>query len=339
MARAEDETLVSEAFYRHLLRHERFWSFLELQMQDEASALSRPPPLNRLRYHLRRYENMPNTTVPLPATFAEYFGALQSTQRHNMARLGRRLMGAGNVEVLGASEPAARRPLLELYLDLERRSWKEAAHAGIRRHPKRLDFFRALCEPEQPMGLGVDLVLLDGLPIAGLVSGAFGDGLYGLEMAFDSDYEDLAPGHLLALMSARRGIEGGFRSLNFNGNYSYYKAKLGGVVTPTQAVQVFRVGSAPWLKARLGDLRRWVKPAEEKAQGFNPDRRKVEGNGTAEPGEAKPKEPRVRPDRREERELARLTLETLEREGVPTVRLSGDELVHALPFPVRKEAA
>ena len=52
-------------------------------------------------------------------------------------------------------------------------------------------------------------------------------------MAFDEDYEDLGPGHLLSLMAIRRAFDAGYRELNFGGNYAHYKARWG-EITPTR---------------------------------------------------------------------------------------------------------
>ncbi len=338
VARPDDEARCSDAFYQYLLEREQGWSFLELTMQDADSKLATPPQVNRLRFYARRSESMPNTTIPLTyKSFGDYFNAIPSSHRKNMARLCRRLINAGRVEVVSATDPRARPALFELYLDLERRSWKEAAHAGIRRNPRRIAFYRALCKPDQPFEMGFDFVLFDDLPISAMFSGAFASTLYGLEMCFDREYEDLGPGHLLTIMTMRRAIEGGYRAFNFNGNYAYYKSKMGGVVTETSAVQIYKVGTIPWLKARAGELKRRLQPPVEEEHRFNADRRRVEGESESKPH--KEKEAPTRAPRLEERERTRIALEKLGHEGIPLGRLSGPALDRALPFSTRKEAS
>ncbi len=334
VARPEDEARCCAAFYTFLLGSEGGWSVLDLAMQDAESGLTVLPPLSPWRFMVRRFENMPNTTVPLPqATFADYYLSLGRSHRQNVSRLGRRLLTSGNVEVVSCTDARGRSAMLDLYLDLERRSWKQEAAAGIGRSARRVKFFRALCAADQPLQLGFDFVLLDGLPIAGMVSGAFGDRLYGLEMAFDGDHDDLAPGHLLSLMAIRRAIAGGFRFLNLNGNYSYYKAKLGGVVTATSSVQIFRVGSLPWARTLAGDLKRRLRALPREADHFNPERRRV---SRAEPGSA-PETPVIgpppeRPPRHLERGQAQTLLQALADRGVHVDGLSGAALAAALPF-------
>ena len=77
VAAIEDEPRCCGAFYRHLLERERGWSLLELGMQDAESGLQTLPPMSWLRFHARRFPDMPNTTVPLRSrTFVEYWQSL-----------------------------------------------------------------------------------------------------------------------------------------------------------------------------------------------------------------------------------------------------------------------
>lgn len=328
VARREDEPRCVRAFYEYLLNHERGWSLLELALQDEASGLLEVPRLNPLRFWSRRFENMPVSRVELTAhSLAEYVGGLGGHQRKNFARVLRRTLEAGRAEVVSCSDPAGLRELLELYLGLERRSWKAAARAGIERDPRRVAFFRALTAANQPMAMRFQLLLLDDLPISGAISGRFAGVEHGFEMCFDQDYESLAPGHLLMLAVFRDAIASDVSELNLNGNYAYNKALFGAVATPTVAVQVYRVGGLPWLKAQAGLLKRRLAPPVVEAQRFNPERRAHEQHVD------------VRPARVEERERVRVSLAALEARGVKLERLPASVLEHELSQARKKAVA
>ena len=165
------------------------------------------------------------------------------------------------------------------------------------------------------MRLAVHLLLLDDLPVSGAVTGAFGGVMHGLETCFDQDAEATECGHVAVLLAIRQAMVGGLDELNLNGNYAYNKAHFGGVVTPTRAVQIFKVGSPPWVHAQAGELKRRLQPAEPVAPSFNPERRAWEH--AAE----------VRPPRLEEREFARRVLA-----GLAVDRLGGEALADALGY-------
>ena len=318
VSKPEDEARCAQAFYEFLVKRGG-WSLLELNFQDAESALLAPPPLNPLRYWVRRYENMPISRAPITVADSEaYLKHLSKSSRRVFVRSFRRSAEAGRLETLTSSDPAAVPALLELYLDVERRSWKEAAHAGVRRDPRRVAFFRALAQPGQPMPLTVHLVLIDGLPVAGSIAGVFGGVLQALEICFDQDYEQTGCGHLGGLLNFRQAMREGLREVNMNGNYAYNKAHYGAEATPTWAVQVYRVGGLPWLKAQAGRIKRWLKPEAAPAGAFNPERREHETH-TAE-----------RPARTEERARAQGVLAELEAKGAKLERLSGHELEVAL---------
>jgi hypothetical protein len=329
IARPEDEARCAQAFYEHLLARERGWSLIELGLQDADSALVAVPELNPLRHWTRRFENMPVSRIPLPwRSLADYLASLNAHQRKTLTRFVRRTFATGHVESIACTDPRGASDMLDLYLDLERRSWKAAGHAGIGRDPRRIAFYRALCAEEQPLRIEIDLLLLDGLPIAGTLTGSFNGIFHALETCFDADYRDLGCGNVAVLLFFRRAMAANVREINMNGNYAYYKERLGGVVTETSAVQIYRVGSVPWLKAQAGALKRRLRPPIEDKVEFNPDRRANEEHST------------VRPEHAEERARVRATLEALEGRGVRLDRLSGSELEAVIPLSKKgKQAA
>jgi hypothetical protein len=326
VARPEDEARCAAAFYRYLFEVERGWSVLVLTEQDAASALRAPPPGLDLRHHYRReFPTNPNGTIELPYhSLGEYLRTFSKTHRRNAERWVRRLMEAGALEVVSSADPRALPGLLELYLDLERRSWKAGVGGHIGRHPERVAFFRQLLEPGRPLQVAIRLLLLDGVPIAGFVSGAFGDGLYGLEIAFDEGYRELSPGNAVLLFALQDAIEKRYRFVNMLGNYAYYKSRWHATITETSAVQVFRKGTVVHVKALAGELRRRLRPPVSQHEvGFNlarPD------------AEAEPAAGAAAPERGAERERARVVLAAMAASGATVTRLAGAALARSLPF-------
>ena len=325
VARAEDEAACAAAFYRHLRERERGWSTLEFTSQDAASAFHAIVEAPGRGYWARRFESDPNTTIPLPfVTLSDYFKSLDGDFRHTVSRRCRKLLTAGRVEVVSSSDPAARSALLDMYLDIETRSWKASVGAGIARHPERLNFFRALCA--SPLTTLFLIILLDGVPIAGQAAIEFEGTWHGLETAYDSAYSDLAPGYLLQVVVLGEAIARGQRAFNLLHAYAYFKKSWNGVATETAAVQIYRVPSLPYLKARAGELKKRLRAcSREEEEQFNPARRAAGEQGSAKDG---PRPPRDKAARFAAAALARLAAAS---SGVRS--LADDALMATLPFP------
>jgi hypothetical protein len=326
VARPEDEVRCAEAFFRHLIASER-WSRLELMQQETGSPLIPPPNLPLRRHRSRLFPANPNCTIPLHCgSVAQYFRALSKHQRENVARLGRRLVAAGAVEFAYSRDPRAQEALFGLYLDVEGRSWKSSTAAAIARSPRRVALFRSQCRPGRVARPIVHLLLLDGAPIAAHFGVEFAGGFYAREMAFDEAYARLGPGHLLLLLVVRDAIASHVGFLNMMGQFGYYKAAWGAHVLETHNVQLFRVGSASWLKSWAGDLLRWRRKARDAraSNRFNPSKR----HGS----ECSDAPAHTLPGREAERVLAAQTFAALEQAGIALDRLTDAGLAAALPF-------
>ncbi len=344
VARPEDEARCAAALWRHLLGPGRDWHFLELRNVEPGSALlpaaGRPLP----GAFARVVEGAPTAVIPTPqGDLAAWYKTLKKGWRHTVARLGRRCLGAGAVELVTCRDPRARGPLLDLYLDLEARSWKRGH--GVARHPARLALHRALCAPDHPLALTFQFLLLDGFAVSGFVFGEFAGTLYGLEICYDAAFQALGPGNLMSLASAGEAIARGHRSLNLFADFAYYKGNWGAELIETRTLQAYRTGSAHWLKAHLGDAKRAVAGGwlAARAGRFNKVKQQVDAAppapAPADDGEGDAaKAPKGPPDRSAERALAARLLGGLDAAGIPYTRLAGAALEAALPFAPAKGA-
>jgi CelD/BcsL family acetyltransferase involved in cellulose biosynthesis len=259
-ARPEDEARCAEAFLRHLLEVERGWSMLEWMEQEADSPLALAASATP-GWHVRRHPNNPNATITCRwPTAAEWYRSLSRKFRASTRSHLNRLLAAGKVELVSSWDPAAALRLLDLHLGIEERSWKGLAAAGVSRHPRRVAFFRALVSTGEPMRFSVRLLLLDGLPIASDVNGVFGDTWYSFEGAFDEAYAHTGAGSLVFLATMGEALARGAGAVNLLNNYAHAKRRLGAAITETWAVQLFRPGTPLWLKARLGELVRRLRP-------------------------------------------------------------------------------
>jgi hypothetical protein len=277
VARADCLSQVSTALFAYLLARQREWSFLELQQQDDESALFPPPAGLDLRgYLVRQWPSLEHCSIHLRwGTLGEYVGALSRNFRTNLRRQMRKLLAAGDVQLLSSADPAVTPALLDLYLAIEAHSWKARANACIGRNPRRIEYFRGLLDARQPMKISIQVLLLDGMPIAGIVSGIYLHGLYALQMVYDDRFGHLAPGSAVLLMGLKQAIDARHATFNMLSGFGYYKSRWLAEVTETRIAQIYRVGGVLFWRRVLGDWKRRMFPARAApaAAQFNPARR------------------------------------------------------------------
>jgi hypothetical protein len=321
VSRPEDEAACADAFWRYLTAREKGWGLVEIQEQEAESPLAAPAGLGS-RFWTRRFEHHPNATLLLEhGDPAAYFSSLSDNQRRSIRHAANRLYRAGEVEVVSSRDPLALPALLDLYLDVERRSWKAGSSAALSRHPVRVEFFRALARPGQVPSLWFRFLLLNGLPIAAELNASFADTEYGLEVVYDEDYKDHGAPNILFLVSLGEAIRSGVRAFNLMNNFAWQKSRWGAVITDLAAVQVFRTASLFSLKAALGWVRRRLSrpgPSQRHARVnlSKPSVRERSPESTAAAA----------------RQRCGDVLSDLERAGAVVQRLSGASLLEALPF-------
>ncbi len=337
VARPDHALAVSEAFYAYLLERKHEWSFLEFRQQDAASPLFPPPAAVKLKgYLVRQWPSLDNATIHVRwDTLDAYFKSFSKKFRSNVSRQMRSLLAAGEVEYLASSAPATTPALIELYHSIEPRSWKSRAGMAIGGYPQWVEYFKGLLDARQPMRVSIQVLLLDGVPIAGLISGAFMKGLYALHIVYDDRLSRLAPGSAMLLMGMRQAIDGRYAFFDLLAGFGYYKVRWQAQMTETRIAQIYRAGSLLFWHRVLGDWKRWVFPARPKETPvlFNPLRRDTserEGEQTELDKIPKP------PISHEERErIAALIAEV--RKGQVEF-LSATELAAVMPFETQRAA-
>lgn len=332
VARADHAQAVSAAMYVYLLDRKKDWSLLEFQQQDSDSPLLMQPANSVRRVcQVRRWPNSANGIIPIEWTsLAGYFATFSKKFRSNVSRQMRTLMAAGDLQMLTAQQPQQLAAAFELYCSIEARSWKSRTDTAFRRDQKWLAYYRGLMQPAQPMQLSIQLLLLDGLPIAGLINGAFGEGLYALHIVYDERLARLAPGSAILLLGVRMAISGGYKFFNLLWGYGYYKARWLAQMSETQSLQIYRIGSPYYWRRLLGDLkRRWLRTANSEAGVLsNPARREVDHDDTENTGT--PTTLFATPDERAC--CAKLIAQVNTGRGAC---LSASELAAAMPFETR----
>jgi CelD/BcsL family acetyltransferase involved in cellulose biosynthesis len=313
VCRPEDEARCAQGFYRYLLARDQDWSMVELRQQYPDSPMLRiPAGVDSRGHRLRLFASKENATIPVSrfSSLAAFHRACSKKHRNNMSRSVRQLLDAGRVQHVSSDDPSATPALLDLYATIEGRSWKREERSA---------FFRGLLAPAQPLRISIELILLDDVPIAGLINGAFGRTLYALQIVHDEAFAELSPGTAALMLGVRRAIEGGFANYNLLSGFAYYKTRWLAELRPSQSVQIFRLRSAHDFKAHLGELRRGIVAAPPSHK-FNVTKREI----PSAPGRA------VNPA---ERARIASLLGTIPRDR--SVWLDADDLRRIMPFETR----
>lgn len=282
VARQEHALAVSAAFHTYLWERRSEWSFLEFRQQDATSPLLPPPAeVNLKGCWVSQWPSMDNGTIPVQwDTLHAYFKSFSKKFRSNVSRQMRSLLAAGEVEYLASSDPETTPALFELYRSIESRSWKSRVGSAIGRHSQWGEYFQGLLAAHQPMRITIHVLLFDGVPAAGLITGAFERGLYALHIASDNSLSRLAPGSAILLMSMRQAIDGRYAFFNLLSGFGYYKVRWQAQMTATHNAQIYRIGTPFFWQRRLGDLKRRLFPAAGRNDAvlYNPLRRDVVEN-------------------------------------------------------------
>ncbi len=261
VARKGQEHVVAAALLMHLIEREHDWSLLEWRAQEHGSALwcaahAMASPLLRVRdVEIDPYSEVdlqwPNVDV--------YFRALSKRMRSNVSRQARKLYATGNVSLVLVDGPQATAAFFEAYGDLETRSWKHQSSAAMGRHRLRQEFYSRIVSGQAGIEPSLIGITLDGVLIAALINGRFGDRMWSMEMAFDESFNELGPGQLLLLLAVMDGLNKKCRSLNFFQLHGYFKRRWLADELAVVNVQLIRRPSLHDVRGLGGDAFRWTK--------------------------------------------------------------------------------
>jgi hypothetical protein len=318
---------------------------LEFEQQDAGSALL-PAPAQACHgvWRARLWPNQAVGIIDLRwPSLADYFAALSKKARSNVSRQMRALLGAGEVELLGSDDGRATPALFELYRRIEPHSWKGQADVAIGSSARSIAYSRGLFGAHAPMPMQVQILLLDGVPIAGLISVVFGQGLYALHVVYDERQASLGPGSAILLLGLRLAIERGCRFVNLLWGSGHYKTRWLAQMHETHSLQIYRTGSVFHCRSLLGDLqRRWRGQATATLPSllFNPLRRGLDpGGAAASPGSglAPGGVPGATLDGAAEQRACAAWIKTLR--GLPCECLDTARLAAAMPFATLSDTA
>lgn len=126
--------------------------------------------------------------------------SLGAKHRKELPRRRRRLTELGALTHETAANEASALPALDCFLALEAAGWKGKIGTAAAQRPELRDFFRtAIAGLAREGKARIDLIRLDGRPIAAAVALRSGDMMFGWKTAYDEAFAKFSPGCLLML--------------------------------------------------------------------------------------------------------------------------------------------
>jgi hypothetical protein len=278
VCRPEDELRCGEAFLRYLLSRQSDWAWLDFHQQLQGSALFPPHGgIDLKKYEVRAWPTRESNVIDIQwKSLPEYFSALRGKFRTDLRKKLQTLIGEGDVSYVSSMDPKVTPVLFELLRTLERRTWRAGNRFAIDSHPDRVEYFRSLLSPKQPMKAHIGLLLLNGTPIAGSFSGEYEKTFTVMSIMYDETFDRLGPGSAAVLMGMHHAIGEGYRALNFLSGFAYYKKRWLAESMPTMSGQLIRTRTLRHARLLLGDLKRRWKPDEtEEELKWNPAHREA----------------------------------------------------------------
>jgi CelD/BcsL family acetyltransferase involved in cellulose biosynthesis len=172
---------------------------------------------------------------------------LSGRSRHFRSRLQqarRRLERAGRLEVRRAVGPQALGELVDLFFEVESRSWKAREGLAAGSEPAYREFCRELLgAPGQPHTGHAMALLLDGRPVAATLGFSREGVYYSLQIAHDEAYRSHSPGTLLeALELEWFHAEGQLRRYEFLGGEVFNKRRWTETAVATRQLFIRKPG-------------------------------------------------------------------------------------------------
>jgi hypothetical protein len=257
------------AVLRFLRSQPRDWDLLDLRWVNtrEIDRGRTPVALEAAGFPCRASVWRTTACVDFTGNWEEYLATRTEKFRSSLRRAESAAARAGHLEFeryrpagarFGDGDP--RWDLLDDCLTVASRSWQGSSETGTTLcHSTVSPFFQDLfAVAARAGGLDVNLLRLDGQPIAFTLNLHAGGNIAGLRMGFDPEWSALSPGRLLLARSFADSFRRGDRRLDLGSESMPFK--LGWL---TQTIDSYRYTHFPWAswRSQLLRMKHWLRPA------------------------------------------------------------------------------
>jgi CelD/BcsL family acetyltransferase involved in cellulose biosynthesis len=210
----------------------------------------------RLGFDARRRYRKAADWMPLPASYADYVAARSSKFRNYARRPEKKLQACGALEVVEITSPQAFPSGFEALLEIERDSWKHTHGTAVSAQPAQSAFYRAWGDEMAAAGkLHLQLLLLDGRPIAHNLGCIHRGTYYYLKTSYSAVYRPQSPATFLRLRLIESMIARRLRSIDFCGTPYEWELQW---TSEHRWHHVLSIYAGTWRGRVLARLDRWT---------------------------------------------------------------------------------
>ena len=169
----------------------------------------------------------PTPIIRLDGGWEAYLASRSRHLRRELARKRKRLDLEWDAKWIGVADPAGVERAMTDVLRIERNSWKDRQGTSMVSEPLAAAFYARMTRSCAARGwLRIELLYLDGQPVAHLLAAVHRGTYYALKTSYDEAYRAWSPGVVLFQHAIRNAFEGGLATFDFLGDESRWKDEL-----------------------------------------------------------------------------------------------------------------
>jgi CelD/BcsL family acetyltransferase involved in cellulose biosynthesis len=234
------------------------WDSFRMSKLLEGQALTEPLEEQSIGpgYAPRRRYRKAAYWLALPDSFEDYFSARSSKFRNYARRAEKKLRAAGRLQEVVVTTPAEFDAGYEALLNVERHSWKAPHGTAMTSMPRQEALYRRWGRAAAASGqLHLQLLLLDGEPIAHNLGCIHRGIYYYLKTSYAARYRPLSPATFLRLSLIRELIARGLSEIDFCGTPYEWEQQWTGTYRWHHVLSIY---ANTWRGRLFSTLDRWT---------------------------------------------------------------------------------
>jgi len=198
---------------------------IRLRCCDAASAAVAAIGGQAPRSLVRRKDSTP--IIRLEGGWDAYLASRPRHLRHELTRKRKRLDLEWDAKWIGVADAAGVERAMTDVLRIERNSWKDREGTSLVSEPSAAAFYNRVARSCAPRGWWrVELLYLDGQPVAHLLAAVYRGTYYALKTSYDEAYRAWSPGIVLFQHVIHSAFEEGLATFDFLGEEARWKDEL-----------------------------------------------------------------------------------------------------------------